>query len=202
MVTMLTIFQTILFLLCLKNQYPYSIVDRAIITYKSFKRLKYKIDIDNILKVYTTDYPDEVLLSKQRGFNTNIDEYIQIEFKLNNDWKSTVVTPDDSELFIKQIRLLQEDRSVKSFLKVNKKIVYLKLIKLIFLIYAVALVLDLSAINFHLSNFLELHHLGYLFLIPLITPVTEYILLRTLFKKWMKNLYRDYHFNLEKYAVR
>lgn len=199
----LTIPATILFLLSIKQEYPYVIEDRSIITYKFFKRLKYKIHIDNILKVYTTSYPDEVLLSnRRRGFNTNIDKYIQIEFKLNYDWKSTVVTPDDSELFIKQIELLQKDSAIMSFLCVDKKTVYLKLAKLILLIYAVALILDLSSKLFHLSDVLELYHLGYLFLIPLATPILEYILLRTLFKKWIKNLYKDYHENLDKYAIR
>lgn len=201
LLTYLFIFAIVLFLIGLTNSYSYKIEDRNIITYNSFGKVRHTINIDDVLKVYKTDYPDEFLLSRRRGVSA-IDGFIQIEYISNKVWKSATVTPEDSDILLKQIGLLQKDSTVKSFRTVSKQALFTKIIKLILLLFAITIGLDLSNRVIHYGSIVNKYHLGYLSLIIFISPFFEYGVLSYYFEKCTRSLYKDYHDNFNDYVIR
>lgn len=152
--------------------------------------VKYDIDIKNVIKVYKTRFPDELLTS---GRKLSFSQYVQVEFKDNqNIWKSTYVSPLDLDVFIKQIQLIQQDSNIISYTPISRKSIKIHLIIGFIICMLIAVLFD--------SYFTS----SYRFIIggPFGITILEVAIYLYFSRRFTKKICKNYYDNLEKYVIR
>lgn len=128
-------------------------------------------------------------VAQEKGLR--IYNYLRISYynRLKNKDSSYIITPDNDEVFKNQIKLMQEDTTIKTFIKPKA------LVANVVVLFFATITITLSCI--YASESFDHPILSFASL-ALVFVIHRYVILKTI----TKLLYADYFENLEKYAVR
>lgn len=164
------------------------IEDRKIITrLLGFITLR-NIAVEDIILIETNSEIIAKQIMQQRRGNYN---YLRITYhnKQKNKDSSYIITPDNDELFKKQIELMQEDETIQTFIKPKS------LVENVVVLFFAIITITLSCV--YASESFD-HPIITLLSFISVFVIHRYVILKTITKR----LYADYFKNLEKYAIR
>lgn len=176
MITLITLFMWIIFLLnCALSLDNYTINNRMLNINRGLFKSNYQIPVDQIIKVYPTKFPDELVTLGSKYSPSFFFDYVQIEFKHNSEWQSTYITSSYPELFSKQIGVIQQNKAIHDFIKFIPKIFCRQLFLYCLITITVSIIFDIISMTIY-------------FFAPLwfIIPIVKFIFVKRRLNKIIK----------------